>query len=586
VRCIIIVWTDGFTVSQESHELKQRFNYKQDRITKELKVKPLPRQQDRINRLTWGDTPLAYDRPRFGALETQLSDRPRGGWQVTLARSLQDAESHFLDWVLWREALLSLLLPHLRHIPETADLGLYAGLRYGDYTETERMALITFWKQVSPAQHYQHYIYDAPFGFPLFEQVVNGTFLHRAIHWLNTLRPTSTGAPIATPTYTATLERWMLETHTPLTKTELDILTALNQITTLHQSQLAEQLEMTPSALSQNLNKLAQKHLLRLYSFINFPLIGLVPLDVIFNIPKRRTLAKLHSLFEKMRYIYSIHTIQQKILLARFLIPHDRIDEFKKWVNEIQTHEQLVPLSIVRDSKVLINWNFSYYLPENGWPTDFSFIQHQVKSSIHEFTNDKLPTIRFSQYIYEPLCTKTFPIKLRIEDFTYFKRFLDIIQLTDRVSAQPSREAREAGLTETEHMRYRRRVQKLEKLNISSSRGYWLHHIGLNTTIHILIRDLSEITAPIISSLQYFPCINGVVFENETASIFLYVPNHITVDTLSTLRKIFARNDLNAVIDAKPAWQSLTGFRSPMTSMNYDFQKGKWKWDNNALPKI
>ncbi|MHA2426679.1 MAG: hypothetical protein ACXADB_01385 [Candidatus Hermodarchaeia archaeon] len=199
-------------MASRARELTKRFHRKQDQLTTLLTVEPLPRHKDRILYLTWGDIPLTFDFPRFGAIETHLTDRPRGGWQVTLTDDFQKADANILDWVLWREALLSFLLPHLRHIPETADLGLYAGLRYGDWTKSDREILIPLWKQVSPPQHYQHYIYDGPFGFPLFDQVVTGTFLNRAIQWLNTLRPT-THIPLTTPTYTAALERWIPHPH-------------------------------------------------------------------------------------------------------------------------------------------------------------------------------------------------------------------------------------------------------------------------------------------------------------------------------------------------------------------------------------
>ncbi|MFW9935767.1 MAG: hypothetical protein ACFFDU_09755, partial [Candidatus Thorarchaeota archaeon] len=126
---------DGTAVALHSQSLTQRFHQKQERLREELEIEPLPRHKDRILMLTWGDIPLLYDRPRFGALETQRADRSRGGWAVTLAQALQNKAAPILDWVLWREALLNFLLPHLRHISEAADLGLYAGLQYGDYTD-------------------------------------------------------------------------------------------------------------------------------------------------------------------------------------------------------------------------------------------------------------------------------------------------------------------------------------------------------------------------------------------------------------------------------------------------------------------
>ena len=276
-------------MSSELQKLIHRFKLKQDSLAKVLDLEFLPRRKDRILDFVWSDHPLVYDCPRFGVIESKIADRPHRGWQVMLAQSFQDESAYVLDWVLWREALLSFLLPHLRHIPEAADLGMYAGLQYGKFNESDREALTALWKQVSPPQHYQYYIYDGPFGFPLYDQVVSGTFLKRVIPWLNTLRPSTTRTTLSSQIYTAALERWQLETHIPLTEPEYFILIALSRLTNpLHQSRLADQLNMSVSGLSQHLTNLAQRHHLRLLRSIDLPLIGLLPLEVFFNVTNRK----------------------------------------------------------------------------------------------------------------------------------------------------------------------------------------------------------------------------------------------------------------------------------------------------------
>ncbi len=564
----------------------QRFLRKQDRLTTELVIDSLFRKKDRILYLAWSDNPLFYDRPRFGAIETQRVDPLHSGWHVAISRGLKDADSYILDWVLWREALLGLLLPHLRHIPEAADLGLYAGLRYGNYNEHEYNVLTKIWKKVSPPQNYQHYIYDAPLGFPLFDQVVTGTFLYRTLHWLNTLRPTST--PLASSTYTSALERWMLETHTPLTTTELRILRALNKITTLHQSKLAKQLQMTPSALSQALNKLAQRHLLRLYHFINLPLIGLTPQEIILRIPNQKKCRQISSFFSEICYTWLINFIRRDLLHCRVLIPNRRRKTFNDWLEELVIQNKISLLMNVQSSEIINNWNFSSYIPEIGWPQDFLVILEKSRTILsEEIPAEELPKMYSLKFSYNFLQnTQKFPIQLNPEDFVYFKRDHRIILSTDRVTAQPSLEARSAGLAETAHMKFRRQIRKLEKNNVSRLQGLILYHVGLNTVIQIYIFEPRDITIQVLQSLHTLPNISGVILENGNGFVFLYVPNHSAVDVLSMLQKIFSNQEIDVAFQVKPSWQGMTGFESPIQPKYYDFDAKKWIWTENTLPKI
>lgn len=579
---------DGWAVSQGLRELIKRFDHRKERLTTELSVELLPRQRERILSLVWSDTPLVYNCPRFGALETRLSDRSRGGWQIALARNLQQVPEHILDWVLWREALLSFLLPHLRHIPEAADLGLYAGFLYGEFSDDQQETLKALWRQVSPPKHYQHYIYDAPFGFLLFNQVVAGTFLKRALPWLNTLRSTITGTPLATPTYTAALERWMLETHTPLTQPEHRILTALTQITTpLHQARLAKQLGMTVSGLSQHLTKLAQRHLLRLNHFINLPLIGLIPHELIIHTPNHKTRQHIAAIFGQICYTWLINPIKHASIHCRVFIPSNRQTEFHHWLNELTKKYNLLPISLARTSDIIQAWNLDSYIPEHGWPHDFTLLLHQVQAILDDQYENNLPLLSTSTMSYELLDNnKQYPVALRSEDFTYFLRAADIHQITDRITAQPSKELRQAGISETAHMVYRRRIKRLEKLNVSHVQGLFLMHIGLDAVLQIYVNEPRAMVEQVNKALSILPAIYGLIFDNGNGFVSLYVPKYCAVDTLSTLRKIFAKHEINAFIETKPTWQAFSGFESPVKLQNYDIEKREWKWEQTTLPDI
>ena len=132
-------------------------------------------------------------------------------------------------------------------------------------------------------------------------------------------------------------------------------------------------------------------------------------------------------------------------------------------------------------------------------------------------------------------------------------------------------------------MRYRRRVQKLEKQQIGIPGSFWLQHINLNTTIHLLIFEPMETTESIMKALQLFPFISGRIVENGNGHVQICVPHHSAIDTFSTMRETIIEMGLNAYISINPAWRTLTDLITPLNSSNYDFINGKWKWGPQTL---
>ncbi len=575
---------DGLTISRvNTNSIWSQFRVLQKRLATLVNIKPLPRVRDRITQLQFVPKSLKFVGPRFGTTEIPSEEGSRGGWTVTLSEDLKVASPHVLSWVLWREAFLSYLVPNIRQIHEAADLGLYAGLKFGEYNTEEKKQIFELWARVSPTQYHLYYNYDAPFGFPIFDQVVSDLFLHRVLFWLNSIRPSSF-QPLSSSTYTAALERWMQETHNPLNKTELRILNALCTIDHFSQSQLAKILNLSDSAISQALNRLSQRQLLRIFSFINLPLLGLIPLEIKLQVSDMKQKRRIMTLLSKTPYIDFIIDTKQ-FLISRFVIPYNRVDEFKSWIYALRAKENLAPIGVYKVIHQSFTWNFRTYIPEQGWPTDFSIQLNQFQSLILGNHGFSLPPLKSHSYSYDLLKQhQTFPIKLRQEDFTYFGRSSEMFRTTERVTPRPSQEVRKAGLLETSHMRYRRRVQKLEKQQIGIPGNFWLQHIDLNTTIHLLIFEPKETTESIMRALQLFPLISGRIVENGNGHVHICVPNQSAVDTLSTMRETIIEMGLNAHISINPAWQTLTDFEPPLNSSNYDFINGKWKWGPHTLP--
>jgi hypothetical protein len=537
-------------------------------------VAELPRAMDRVQEYEWGAVPLTWEGPRFGAVEASVSEQPRRGWRVTLAEALQEEPEHVVNLVMWREAFLALLLPHVRQIPEVADLGLYAGVSLGGGSEKQQEVLNALWERVSPPQHHVYYIYDAPYGFPLFDGVVDGAFLQRVVPWLNGIR-VSNVAPLTSETYMAALEQWMLETHIPLTANEVRILSLLTNTTQFKQKELAKQLDMLPSALSPALAKLAQRHILRLYNFIDLPLIGLLPIDVLLRISDPQIQSDMMGQLSTMPYAYSLTMMHQELLLGRFLIPQEYLDEFRKWVEFLKGKDGVEKTSLFEVSEIIDEWNFTAYEPGIGWIDDFSLIMEQTRKLLNYEQSDEVKSKEVG-YSYSFAWNSKKPFKLQIEDFIYFRRALDTVFTTDHASPKLSQEIRDSGISESA---YRRRVAILEEKKISRLGRLWLLHIGLDTVIQLFLFEDKETITKFVRALTHFPRVAGAVYTRENARLRVFVPNLQAVEVLSFLRKITAELEMNILIEAIPYWKAATGLQLPIREDNYDFKAGAWTWN-------
>jgi DNA-binding Lrp family transcriptional regulator len=553
-------------------------------VSELLEIPKLENRKDQIIGLVLDEFPLVFDNPRFGVVE-KLVESKRGGWEISVSEGIQEEPLYVLEWVLWREAILALLAPQIRQVPEVADLGLYGGLKYGFKKTKVKDHLLDLWKQVSPTQYHVQYRYDPTLGFPIFDNIVDGAFLQRVIPWLNSLRGIHREG-FSSAAYTEGLERWMLETYRVLNTTEVEVLVTLAENPTVSQTEIAKKLNMSNSMLSQVLQKLAEKHLLRLYNHVNMPLIGLEEVIVFFTIPKTISLYKFTRYLNGLKYLTNIQHFSSSLIFATFVIPLEYSMKFHLWLDQLGKKTRInFELKRVNDS--ILSWNFNSYIPDKGWPTDFSEILDEINILIKGIDTDLEPKIKIVSHSYDLIEKSTrFPIKLNSEDFTYFLRATDAIYATQRFSSRTAEELRKAGLKPTEHMRYRRRIKKLENWGISEIRGYFLYIIGLNSAIQMIIYEPREITKDLFQKLQLLPFIVGRILDEGSGCANLLLPNEVVVDVYSFLRKLFAREKYNVRFSLKPAWQLYVGGPGPLLISDYNLETGRWIWIDEEIPRI
>lgn len=540
-----------------------------------------PRSETRFQSIQWSEMAFAIDKPRFGVEEVVNSANLPA---LLLAEALRDAPRYLLDWVLWREAVLEVLCRAVRLVPEAADLGLYAGIKYESIDFRQRERLCRIWESVSPTRRHEFYSYSPTMAFPSFDKVAEGRFLQNAIPWLNT---TFCEVPdsLSSSTFTSALERWMLEFNCLLNPRQLRILMALSDQPGISQNELAEHVGLSQASVSRILRQLADSHLVRLYGEVDLPLIGISRVGTTFFVPALPALDRLRKLLDKIRYASSLIDFDGA-LHCGFAVPSRRLERFRSWVRELAAAFDLPPPSVRIAQELAYHRNFDMYDPERaGWALDYESILDNISRLIRGEWSHLLPPLRRFRYS-EPVFSS--PIKLQPEDFIYMQRAVGTFFLTDRIGSTEAREARLAGFPESEHMAYRRRLKYLERMKLLlPALGFAVFHIGLDATVDVLLEGPYDDSIRVLSALQLLPHIDAIIYDDGSASAVLLVPKPAAVAIKASLQDSLSECGISAATVVKPAWQAFGhSLGSPVDSRNYNFEHGDWLWTKDTLPEI
>lgn len=567
----------GHPAGASSNELSHRFSQITEKVAAVL---GLPQSENRFQSILWSGIPLAIDKPRFGVEEVV---NPANLPSLLVAKALRESPMYVLDWVLWREAVLEHLCRSVRLVPEAADLGLYAGLKYGVKHAVTREHLQRIWETISPPQYYEFYNYVPTGGFALFDKATKNRFLSSVIPWLNTAF-CETAVPVTTSTFTSALERWIFEFHNPLSPREVRILVALSDRPSLSQDELAGRVGLSQASTSRILRGLAESHLLRIVRAVNLSPVGLHLVSVTFSTPNLRLLRQLGRLFTRTRYAWLSAELGQFINFT-FALPTNRIRRFRSWVAQVATAFAIPRPNIRFPQEQMQQRNFALYDPKRGgWPRDYEPILDNISRLIREEWAHLLPPVRAFRF---STGTDAPPIQLRSEDFVYTQRVTSAFFVTDRVASTEAREARLAGFRESEHMRYRRRVQFLEEVGLlSPPLGVGLVQIGLDALINLRIEASYDRSKRVLGALQLLPHVSGFIYDDGSAAVVLLVPKSAAVGVETSLKGLLQDSDIPAATMISSAWNSY-GWTPhlPIEQRNYDFERHTWAWTKDTLPE-
>ncbi len=528
--------------------------------------------------INWVQVPLELSGPRFGAREYYDA---KSRLILDLSLNLVKQFNKYRKLVLWREAFLLHLPSVIRQIPEAADLGLYCYYRYGIKTQQQRNRFLQLWETISPPQDFVFYRYYPTAGFAFFDNVVDGTFLKKAIEWFKPFNQLT--EQMTTEAYTGNLERLMFNHHRKLKPIELKVLRGLNDCLSCSQTELAKNLGLRQPTVSRIIRELSEKHLLRFVTFANYPIIGLQPVTVKFTSPKLKVIDSLKQLIARIRYTLGLQEFETD-LLSSFVIPSERMTRFRQWLKQLASIYEIKLPKVRSITERIHARNFGLYDPKKGgWPLDYESILDNFFRLITEELTRHLPPLRF--YKLTPMHLKE-TLPLQHQDFIYMQRVSDTYIATSQMKFLESQEAIQAGYKESEHMAYRRRVDYLEEHKlVSPPIGVGLIHIGLNAAIYILLESSSEETHQILTACQLFPHVAGRIFDDGSGIATIFVPSASAVAIQASLYEVFNSIEIPITLAIKPSWEAFgwTGPR-PLNSANYDFQKSKWIWTKDSLP--
>jgi hypothetical protein len=532
------------------------------------------------NQIYFTPIQLELTNSRFGVIEHKdASNR----FTLEISEQLVTQYTKYLDPILWREAYL-LHLPYIiRQVPQAADLGLYCYYRYALKTKKQRHRFLQIWETVSPPIEYHAYRYYPTAGFPFFENVVDGSFLRKVKDWFKPFDQLS--AHISTDTYTANLERWMFNYQRPLKPIEFKVLRGLYDCLNCSQIELAEKLHLRQSTVSTVIKRLAEKHLLRLSVFENFPVIGLQPQTIQIETTEGKIIEKIKKLVHRIRYTLSLMEFDNCLLIS-FLIPIERISRFRRWVKQLAAAGGLSSPKIRLISERIQSWNFDLYdIQTQNWQLAIEAILDNFQRLIQEDLTQHLPPLNRFKFRTQ---SKNKTMKLQPEDFVYMSRATDAFLATDKAKFYEAYEARLAGFEDSRHMTYRRRIQFLEEQDLLSPPiGLGIIHMGLNSSINLFLETPLEESVKILSACQLFPRTLGNIHSDGNSTITILVPDVYAIPIHSALNEFFSSQSIPVSTYLLPSWKG-SGWlaRYPVNSTNYDFEQCKWIWVKDSLPFI
>jgi hypothetical protein len=518
---------------------------------------PLPSQIDFYSDQTLAD-------PTFGGifsddtlrLASQLFERPL-----------------LLDAVLYRELYSTLLPPVVRGVPETGDLGLLCGYLF--LSDKDKTRFLRIWQVVSPRRFYGDIVYNAPFAFPLFNRVTQGTFLQRILPFLDELEPSIT--PLTTREYIQLIETFMMNYASPLNEQELRVLHLIQENSTATLQQLHDLSGFSVGSLSKYIANFREKLLFSRFYRIDVPRIRINHVAVLaYPAPG----ARVDRYLEQCPYLRKIHRFggAGAPYLLSYLLPRLRMRRLQEWLQELVGLGHLLRYRYYPLSGVFNGYNLRSYLAhDESVPVAERFrwvawIRYLRDILIREGYGEVLA----QPHVYEYSNPHTEPATLDELDYRLLPYLTPDIT-ADNLAQQ---------LGESVHT-IRRRTKELFNQKIIFERpDFSMFHLGLNETIFIILEGTEDTVQNFLTGCREAPMFGGSIFRHPTPGCIVAfgLPTGLALKVGRELERLFIEQDeFDAAVFYGNGSQDFMVY-PVLRRCQFNVELNSWEWHREYFP--
>ena len=557
-----------------TQQKKKTLSTNQRRHHRQEILKRLATIQDEITQLTNRSPPLP-SKIKFYDDDTLTSPGFCGTYEEdTLRVASQLVNRRFLlETVLYREMYTILLPPVVKNVPETGDLGLLCA--YQHTKDEDHSQLMKLWQVVSPRRFYSDVVYNAPFSFPLFNRVTQGTFLQRILPFFDELQPALT--PLSSREYVDLLETFMLNYISPLNEQEFRILHLIQENPTASLRELQQHSPYSIGSLSNYMTSFREKLLLSRYYRVNYPRIRMNHVAVLaYPAPGSR----VSRYFEQCPYLRKIHRFggSGAPYLLSYTLPRLRLRRLQEWLQELVGLGHLLRYRFYPLNGVFNGYNLRSYLAHEAdvpiaerfrWVAWIRYLRDVL-------IRDGYGEVLAQPYIYEYDNPNVEPATL--DPLAY--------QLLPHVTPDTTAEELAQLLGESVHV-IRRQLKSLFNQRVLFKRpDLSMYHLGLNETLFIILEGSRDLVRNFLAGCQEAPLYGGSLFHHPTPGCIVAfgLPTGLALKVGRELNHLFLeQNEFDAAVFYGSGAKDFI-MNQVRQRCEFNFELDQWQWFREYFP--
>ncbi|MHA1470211.1 MAG: winged helix-turn-helix domain-containing protein [Candidatus Asgardarchaeia archaeon] len=306
---------------------------------------------------------------------SEMTENPYRFGVVERGRSLILSKEYkeLADGILLREAFAIFLPEAISSIPQAYDLCMYYA--YLNISKEKKKRWMDIWIKISPPiKILPNIYYNAPYSFPIFDELASKQFLREIMRILRKFDDYS--IRMSQREYLELIEEFMTRYTPKFSKSDILLLQELSQKPNANLREIALSLNISISAVSNILNKLKRWHILARRVSIGISSFGLTYYFIYACFQEEKHKSELVEKLRKNPFTYQIyHILDDDTPLLIFMIaPNSNafVSKLDGFLNLIRKKYHVKELYYFIAEKYARFYNFSSFLiDEKRWNTNF-----------------------------------------------------------------------------------------------------------------------------------------------------------------------------------------------------------------------